>query len=164
MIIVTRKDWGAAGGRGRIIPIPVPWVVVHHTTNPAFACGAALSDECAIVRGIERHHVIEEEWAGIGYQWLIAVPSGHVFEGRGWGSEGAHCPGHNRDSVAIAFIADGRSDDLSPAAIESARSLIALGIAEGHIARDFELIGHRDARATECPGDRIYSRLQELRP
>ena len=39
----------------------------------------------------------------IGYNYLVGS-DGRAYEGRGWGYEGAHTPGHNRDAIAISAI------------------------------------------------------------
>lgn len=36
-----------------------------------------------------------------------------------------------------------------------------MGVAEGKIAADYQLVGHKDVReGTECPGTRLYEEIQ----
>ena len=42
-------------------------------------------------------------WDDIGYNYVVGS-DGRVYEGRGWGYEGGHTYGHNRDAVAICAI------------------------------------------------------------
>lgn len=44
--------------------------------------------------------------------------------------------------------------------LETVKELIAFGVAEGHIKEDYHLLGHRQVRSTECPGDRLYHEIQ----
>lgn len=164
MILIERPGWGAAGGRGPIIAgRSVPWVVVHHTGDSRIVAGSALSHEKAIIRRIESDHVLGRGWQGIGYNFLV-TPNGHVFEGRGWGHMGAHAPGKNDESVGVCFTMNGDEGPLTPAAIEAFRELVAHGVEHHHLADGYEVVGHRDVRATECPGAKVYAQLEELRP
>ena len=81
--------------------------VVHHTagTNSYSAAQSA-----AIVRGIQRYHVLSNGWNDIGYNFLVDK-YGRIFEGRGGGIQnviGAHAQGFNTGSVGVA--ASGRTD------------------------------------------------------
>ena len=42
-------------------------------------------------------------WDDIAYNYVVGS-DGRVYEGRGWGYEGSHAHGHNRDAVAICAI------------------------------------------------------------
>lgn len=52
-------------------------------------------------------------------------------------------------------------DELPPEKmLEAAQSLITFGIHKGYIAKDYQLIGHRQVRDTSCPGERLYKEIQ----
>ena len=44
-------------------------------------------------------------WSDIGYSFLVGG-DGNVYEGRGWGREGAHTFGYNSVSYAASFMGD----------------------------------------------------------
>ena len=46
------------------------------------------------------------------------------------------------------------------ASVSAAQAMIQCGLDGGYIKRDFTLKGHRDVRATDCPGDTLYSLIQ----
>ena len=75
MKLITRQEWGARFGKGDLDPGPEQRVVIHHSYKPALKPNASLEMERDAVRGIERHHAIENGWDGIGYNFLFA-PSG----------------------------------------------------------------------------------------
>lgn len=43
------------------------------------------------------------KWSDIGYNFLVGE-DGLVYEGRGWGKRGAHCPKFNPKSIGICVI------------------------------------------------------------
>lgn len=170
-VLFERDDWGAKVPieRTPFDPGPERRVVIHHSGDDHLELGDDLEAEAIRVRAIERFHTdprpAGRAWSGIAYGFLIA-PSGHVFVGRGWERAGAHAGSRaiNFDSISICFLQDGRVTPLTPAAIASCRNLISDGIHQGHLTDDCEINGHRDFKATECPGDLIYSNLEMLDP
>lgn len=48
------------------------------------------------------------------------------------------------------------------ASIEALESLIECGISMEKVRPDYKLIGHRQGRVTQCPGDTLYKYLQTL--
>lgn len=168
MILFQRHEWGAKWGRGHSKPGPRPWVVIHHSQNPDVPCGRPHQDEAALVATVEDNHSRPAAeggrgWDGIGYNFVV-FQSGHVFEGRGWDRTGAHAKGRNSTSVGICLFIDGEQHTPTKAAIHAIRELIQQGVATGRIAPDYEIVGHRDVWATDCPGDAVYHVLDLLRP
>lgn len=52
------------------------------------------------------------------------------------------------------------ADDLPPKhMIENVHRLIAFGVSSGKIQENFTLLGHRQVRNTECPGDRLFNEI-----
>lgn len=43
--------------------------------------------------------------------------------------------------------------------IENVHRLIDFGISTGKIQENYTLLGHRQARNTECPGDRLFNEI-----
>jgi len=164
-LVINRSRWGAKYGLGSPDHGPEEMVVVHHTVAPAVAPGASLAQEARAVRQIEAFHVEERGWAGIGYNFLF-TPNGTIYIGRGWLRAGAHAGSRadNFRSIGMCYVADGREMPLTPAAVEAVRWLIGHGVAEGHLAPSMSVVGHRDLKATECPGDLVYQQIDQLWP
>jgi N-acetylmuramoyl-L-alanine amidase len=159
--LIARATWGAKHGRGTPIPGGLGLVVIHHTAGPDIPEDATEQRERDAVRGIERHHVEGNKWAGIGYNWLI-FPSGRVYEGRGWRRRGAHCASKNSVSVGVAFVANTDVTEPTEKAIRACKDLLAFGVLGGHLKVGHEVKGHRDFDSTKCPGDKLYTRLKDL--
>ncbi|XP_049767822.1 peptidoglycan-recognition protein LC-like [Schistocerca cancellata] len=155
--LVSREGWG---GRPPLavekVRTPVPFVVIHHTYIPG-ACNT--SDDCeAKMRSMQDFHM-GKGWLNIGYNFIVGGDN-RVYVGRGWDTVGAHSPTYNFKSVGISFIGDYRTELPTHDMLELAWSLIRCGVARGSISDTYKLVGHRQVRDTECPGDRLYQEIQ----
>lgn len=160
--VIERADWGAEGGKGAYIG-DVDDVIIHHFWRPSLPQVVAPEREAALMRSVEKTHVEDNGWSGFGYSFVV-FQSGRVYEGRGWGREGAHTVGMNDRSVGIAFAIDGDKHAPTPEAWAAAKALIADGVALGHISPDMEISGHRDHASKSCPGRLIAPHIQSLAP
>ena len=147
MNIITRGEWGAkpAVGVTNLVPSRVALCVLHHTTGTYSGSGQT-------VRNIQAFHMgPTRKWADIAYSFLVA-PTGEIYEGRGWGKQGAHAKGYNSSSVGIAFIGDGRLPVPAPALA----SIAWLGSEADRRFGTLRRVGHRDVGSTVCPGDALH--------
>lgn len=164
LAIIARSAWGAKHGRGALDPGPEPRVVIHHSYRPALRPDATPAEERAAWASIERHHVVNNGWAGIGYSFGVA-PSGRVYEGRGWEYRGAHAGPVNGESIGICLLIDGNVTEPTAAMVGAVRRLIRLGLDLGEIAQGYTVSGHRDHMAGRtCPGEKVYRVLESFRP
>lgn len=46
-----------------------------------------------------------------------------------------------------------------PVMIEATHKLIAYSVTSGHLHRNYTLLGHRQVRTTECPGERLFEEI-----
>lgn len=54
------------------------------------------------------------------------------------------------------------SEDLpSTEMLDGTRKLIAYAVDAGHVSANYTLLGHRQARSTECPGDRLFNEISD---
>ena len=134
--ILTRAQWGADESIVRGSPYyaeRVRFAVVHHTagTNSYSAAQSA-----AIVRGIQRYHVLANGWNDIGYNFLVDK-YGQVFEGRGGGIDrnvvGAHAQGFNTGSTGVAVLGTYSSSRVSKAARSALVRLLAWRLDVAHV-------------------------------
>ena len=83
-----------------------------------------------------------------------------VYEGRGWNKVGAHTFGWNKVSVSFAFMGNFHDKEADPLAIVALKGIISYGVSQGLLSTDYKMYGHRDARPTIGPGDKLYSQIQ----
>ncbi len=176
--ISSRSSWGARAPKSDpTISSRVKMAFVHHTVSTNDYAGA---DVPAMLRGIQAYHMDVNGWDDIGYNFLVDRFGG-IWEGRAGGTTrnvvGAHAVGFNTSSVGVAVLGDFRTVAPSAASVTSVGTLLGwrLGLAgvdargraimpEGEGTRSFAAIsGHLDAAATECPGQQLYARLEEIR-
>jgi len=190
--VVTRAQWGADESLRKATPplfAPVTKLIVHHTVttnldpDPAATVRAIYSFHTQ-VRGwddIGYNFLVDAQ--GRVYEGRRArdyepgeVPTGEDLQGQG--VVGAHAEGANTGSAGVALLGDFTSSMPTAAAMASLESWLAwkatrheidpLGSSlykatDGTTSRFPNISGHRDVRATDCPGDRLYAALPALR-
>jgi len=190
--VITRAQWGADESLRKGTPVyaPVSKLIVHHTVsgntdNDPAATIRAIYAFHTQVRGwddIAYNFLVDAQ--GRVYEGRFArsyapgeVPTGENFERRG--VVGAHAEGTNTGSAGIALLGDFTSTPPTGAAMAGLESWLAWKAARNEIdpqgatpfksteaaaVRTFPNIsGHRDVRATACPGDQLYATLAALR-
>ena len=124
-------------------------IIIHCTATPR--------DREVTVEDIDRWHR-QRGFAGIGYHKVI-YPDGTVHDGRPIEKIGAHCLGHNANSIGVVYVGgmekDGSSADTrTEAQKESLKRVIE------ELQREFPratVHGHREFSATACPGFDVNS-------
>ena len=141
----TRDDWS----RGVTL-------VVHHTAGTApYGEGAERQE----MRNIQRQHQRANGWNDIGYNYVI-MPSGRVYEGRGFNVRGAHTANHNTGTIGVSFA--GNYDVNKP----TARSIAAYHALRLRLrvkgAKVVRVRGHRQMpdQSTACPGRHLMGALK----
>jgi flagellar hook assembly protein FlgD len=181
--IITRAQWGADESIVRASPSyadRVRFAVVHHTAG---SNSYSASQSAAIVRGIERYHVLANGWNDIGYNFLVDK-YGQVFEGRRGGIDrnvvGAHAQGFNTGSTGVSVLGTYSAVRISTAARAALVRLLAWRLDVAHVdplsrltwmsggnpeypagtaVRLRAVSGHRDTGPTSCPGTALYGQL-----
>jgi flagellar hook assembly protein FlgD len=184
--ILRRSAWGADESIVRAPPSfasRIVFSIVHHTAG---SNGYGAAQAAAIVRGIQRYHVLSNGWNDIGYNFLVDR-FGRIYEGRGGGITrnviGAHAEGFNTGSVGVAVIGSYGSSRISTAARIALRRLLAWRLDVAHVdpksrvdfvsygnerypagttVRLRAVSGHRNTGLTSCPGSALYGQLGAL--
>jgi len=184
--IVRRSSWGAKPPVTTVYYDTIRLGVVHHTVN---ANTYAPQDVPGILRSIQSYHMDVQGWWDIAYTFLVDR-FGTMWEGRAGGIdesfEGGHTKGFNRETFAIGNLGDFTSTEPTSSMLNANAELMAWKLKRygvdanaittiaasgegnewyrpGDIATFPTIIGHRDTRPTECPGQRLYRWLPWMR-
>jgi hypothetical protein len=188
--IVTRSQWGANEGLrkpGQIYDTSISKFVVHHTGTPN-----DITDYAGLCRSILANET-SGEYIDVAYNWLIDplgriyegrwardYPAGspHTGERSGANVRGAHAIYHNANTICVALMGTYDNNDPPPAMINALVTLLAwkcarwgidplgrgaFGASNGVLENLFNICGHRDTSATDCPGQRTEPMLPTIR-
>lgn len=123
-------------------------------------CSATAEGRDYTVADIDRWHKARG-WRGIGYHYVI-YRNGSVHPGRPVEQIGAHCTGHNANSIGVCYIggcaADGKTpkDTRTPQQREALRRLVA------DLQKQYPsatVHGHREFAAKACPSFDVKTEL-----
>ena len=120
-------------------------IIVHHTAVDASIDQLRAS---AVRRG----------YSDIPYHFVI-MPDGSVHATRPVERMGAHCRGHNADSVGVALM--GNLDRVPPTEAQVAALMHLLS--ELRRKWDVPVVGHGELRNTACPGRYLRPVLDAIR-
>lgn len=159
--IIPRSFWGPRYDDGDIpLSGPALEVFVHHTVTATLSENATQADEVAQMRSLEATGQTRFGH-GISYNVLV-FPSGRAYQGVSFNRRGAHTDGRNSTTRSICFVGNFEEHQPTQAALETARSIYHSG--KGSLwVEDAPLYGHRDLKATACPGRHVYAQLPFLR-
>ncbi|CAF4682668.1 unnamed protein product, partial [Rotaria sp. Silwood2] len=86
--------------RENLTTLPVTNIVVHALEG----LNSIMNDQDCIaqIKGLQDYDMDIENWADIGYNFLLCDDSGdqqQIYTGRGWKFTGAHCISYNKRSL-----------------------------------------------------------------
>jgi len=180
--IIGRPGWGAderlRSHNGAACAKPkytstVQAAFVHHTADRNDYTRAQVP---AMIRSMYAYHVKSRGWCDLGYNFLVDK-FGRAWEGRYGGKQlpvlGAHTGGFNSNSFGVSLIGNYETTAPSAQILEMTARIIAwkldanyrspLGTVVLAGTKLNTVSGHRDTKATACPGDNVYSKLSWLR-
>lgn len=165
MKLVTRSQWGARAPRRRVTRELRSASTGHWNGGSVRVGGQTTFDHskcAALVRGTQNFHMDGRGWSDIAYNFLVCQ-HGYVFEGRGLnvvnGANGTNTA--NQTSHAVTNIS-GEGDPFTDAQKVGFRECIRY-INERTQAPG-TVVGHRDHKATACPGEARYTWIRQGMP
>lgn len=144
-------------------------IIVHHTASTK-----DLNNPEAAIRAIYYYHAVRRGWGDIGYNYIIDT-AGNIYEGRAGGDNvvAGHAQGYNTGSLGIAVLGNYENDQVAFPVLNALGTLIQEKTELHNIQADgfsrfrgevsANVMGHRDAGNTLCPGENLYSALPALR-
>ena len=108
---------------------------------------------------IQRFHQETRGWCDTAYSYVLVQPRGIfkrpiLFKGRGFDRVPASQEGHNSGNVSVCVIADS-NDRIKRGTFRALAWLVRRCPVE-------TVKGHRDVGSTDCPGPRLYTKVDEL--
>lgn len=99
-------------------------------------------------------------WLGAGYHLLIKADERATVElGRPLWAEGSHCSGRNGDYLGVCVVGNFSAHNPLPQQIDRLAEVYHYLCKKYPAITPENIKGHRDFKATECPGDNLYSWL-----
>ena len=115
-------------------------------------CSATPEGRDYTVKDIDRWHRARG-WKCIGYHYVI-YRDGSIHRGRPIAEAGAHCQGHNAQSIGICYIGGLDKDGRTPKDTRTPQQKTALRTLVKQLQADFpgaRLHGHNDFAPKACP-------------
>lgn len=115
-------------------------------------CTATAEGKDFRVSDIDRWHRAKG-WDGIGYHQVVYL-DGSVHPGRPMDKVGAHCLGHNQNSIGVVYVGGVASDGKTPKDTRTPQQKAALRKLLTDLKRKYPnatIHGHRDFAAKACP-------------
>ena len=115
-------------------------------------CSATPEGKDFTVADITRWHK-QRKFVTIGYHYVI-YRNGEVHNGRPEAQIGAHCTGHNVNSIGVCYIGGVAKDGKTPKDTRTSAQKLALERLLKHLKERFPKVaihGHRDFAAKACP-------------
>lgn len=159
--LISRATWGAVEPDGfgtRALPTTEWWL--HHTVTNAPNLLPPYSDDDAAIRLLER--IGEQRFGGgISYTCLV-TPVGRAYVGHSFWRRGAHTQGHNTIGAGIALVGNYETHRPTTVQLDAVAQLMCVahraGLSTGHRLSG----GHRDLKATTCPGRYAYDAIGQI--
>ena len=123
-------------------------------------CSATAERRDYSVGDIDRWHK-SRGWQCIGYHYVI-YRDGSVHTGRPVTQIGAHCTGHNANSIGVCYIGGGAADGKTPKDTRTPQQREALRRLVTDLQKQYPgatVHGHREFAAKACPSFDVKTEL-----
>ena len=120
-------------------------IIVHCTASP--------EGQPSTVEAIRKYHIKERGFSDIGYHYVVYL-DGSVHEGRNVDYSGAHCLGHNSNSIGVVYVGGVAKDGKTPKDTrtkEQKEGLLWLLKALKDVYPKATIHGHREYANKACP-------------
>lgn len=177
MRVFSTTEWRAVPARtNRLGRKWALGIVIHHTAGPNSVPGETLAQEISraggVAREIQYQHQKKQYWVDTGYHFIVSR-GGVILEGRtgslaaawqGLVLHAAHAGSNKVNASWWGVVLEGTYTEVLPpeAQWEAAVDLCA-HLSLWGLTRPEKIRGHRDFKATECPGQRLYDVLERFR-
>ena len=137
---------------------------MRNITKLIVQCTATRENQPITVETIRRWHVEGRGWSDIGYHFYIDL-EGKIFKGRDISKLGAHCKGHNRNSIGLCYCGGVEEDGKTPKDTRNEaqkESLLAVLRTLKAMFPEAEIHSHRDFARKACPSFDATNEYKDL--
>tara|TARA_R100000951_G_C2610243_1_gene171011 strand:- start:678 stop:1085 length:408 start_codon:yes stop_codon:yes gene_type:complete len=129
-------------------------IIVHCTATP--------EEREVTTSDLYKWHVEERGWSDIGYHYFIDI-CGEIHSCRPIETKGAHCKGHNHDSIGVCY-AGGYDKNLKPKDTRTDEQKESLEILLCQLIQTYggKVYGHCDFSTKACPSFDAKTEYQDL--
>lgn len=160
--IRTRAQWGATGPINNFsMKLPALGFHLHHTVMLVIDRDGNLNPTDDADDDMKRIERARPDLRVFPYSYCFH-PSGIAAEGSGT-RVGAHTAGFNSTSFGLSVMGNLSVSKPTPEVQEALAQVIADKVLSGEAVRDFYLKGHKDRKATACPGDNLYPLIPAIK-
>lgn len=127
-------------------------------------CTATAEGKDFKVSDIDKWHRAKG-WDGIGYHQVVYL-DGSVHPGRQMDKVGAHCLGHNQNSIGVVYVGGVASDGKTPKDTRTPEQKAALRKLLTDLKRKYPgatIHGHRDFANKACPSFDATSEYKDIK-
>jgi hypothetical protein len=160
--IIPRAEWGARHGSSgvkRRVGGLEKWL--HHSVTVAPDTVGPFTDDYAAIRTIE--DIGRARFGRYGFPYTFAfTPAGLIFEGHPVDEVGAHTQGHNTAGAGFVLVGNYETDRPTPAQLDAVAWTLQEGKRRGWWKYAELDGGHRDTKATACPGRHAYALIDDI--
>jgi len=140
-------------------------ITLHHTAGYSSSSGNNTKTRAATakcIRNIQKYHIQTNGWCDIGYHYFIDKKGG-IWECRLIKYQGAHSGGTgNSKNIGIVLLGNFNNENPTFFQLKSLKKFLNYLQKKYKISKS-KLHGHRDFKATACPGKNLYKRIPGLR-
>jgi len=126
-------------------------IILHHSASPPETTWEQINEWHK-----ERKFPMSQLGWYVGYHYTIAF-NGMITQTRNDWENGCHCVPNN-DKIGICLIGNFGRDEPTALQLSSLEALINQ-LKRTYSVSDNNVLGHRDLKATECPGKNLYNWL-----
>ncbi|XP_058790510.1 peptidoglycan-recognition protein SB1-like [Phymastichus coffea] len=157
--VIPRQKWiSHPAVKQVLITQPASYIIISHTdTDTCYT-----QDQC--YNQILEHTLMSESYKSrfndLGYNFLIG--NNQIYEHRGWGVQ-PHNYYNYKDNNCISIALIGNFSEIRPvdSQLENLQKLIQYGIEKGKIHKNYILLGLKQFRNTNSPGQVLFKIIQK---
>lgn len=159
-LIFPRKTWSPRYADGEPVIVPkAEGVFIHHTVGAHLSPSASVNEEIKEMLNLE---LTGHKRFGYGISYnVIIFPSGRAYQGVSFKRRGQHTDQRNSKVRSICFAGNYETRNPTQEQLDKARAIIAAGRGSEWEKAAY-VKGHRDIKATACPGKNLYKHLPYL--